>query len=277
MCEGRFCAELRLPFFGIVEPNGRTLDLDKSFSVNQHSSIWKKIVKFLFFSLVIATLIGEWVTNEYPAFYMAYLTRWTLMYHVVYTAFSLLTTFYPVQWTIRATWLLFSLASVHGLIIALMFWLTEYDESYDLDFFNFSTHGGIAVCVVIDGFIVNKTPLRLKHIVINMGLAILYFIWSIIQGLAPVDNPYKETPPEPQSMYKLINWDTEPVMTIGVCAGVLFVLLPIFQLLFWAISLPFRTYKAQETIAELNDEEGIGENSFSKDDAHNEGPKEYDA
>mmetsp|Transcript_11532 Transcript_11532/g.13209 ORF Transcript_11532/g.13209 Transcript_11532/m.13209 type:complete len:293 (+) Transcript_11532:206-1084(+) len=260
MCQGRFCAEFRLPFFGIVKPNGRTLDLDKSFSVKQHSSIWKKIAKIIILCILLATFVGQWVENEYPLFYMAYLTRWTLLYQIIYAMFSFFTTIYPMQWMIKATWVLFSLAAVHGVIIVLLFWLTEYGPDFPLTVYDIFTHGITFLCVVFDGFVVNRTPVDLKHFAVNSGFALLYITWSLIQGLVPIDNPWKE-PDVSQSLYKVLDWDAEPVMSAIVGVMVVFVAVPVFHIIFWAISLPLQVYldvyEAQETAGkvDLDDEE----------------------
>jgi len=142
---------------------------------------------------------------------------------------------------IKATWILFSLACVTGTIQVLLFWITEYDEDFPLDIYDTFTHGGINVCVLIDGFIINRTPIRLKHVLLSMGMTLLFILWSVIQALAPVENPNK-APDENESMYKILDWQKVPGLSAGVSLGVLFVAVPILHTFFWAISIPLRTY-----------------------------------
>lgn len=241
MCK-LFCIDLRLPFFATFEPDGRELDLDKAFSVREHRSLWKIIIKFIFLAFIVLTWVLEWSTYKYPAFYMSYWTRWNLVYHNIYIIFSFVTVFYPKEWMIKATWLLFSLVCVTGTILVLLFWITEYDADFPLDIYDTFTHAGIEACVLIDGFIINRTPIRLKHVVISMVMALLFILWSIIQGLAPVENPNNE-PDENEAMYKILDWQKNPGMSAGISSAVVFVAIPILNILFWAVSLPCRTYK----------------------------------
>jgi hypothetical protein len=102
---------------------------------------------------------------------------------------------YPNLWT-RFTWALFTVAAHTGLSIALIFWnfilFVDSSRSFaraDLSvclrhYQDIMTHGIVAILILIDGFVVNRIPIRLAHgwqFVVWWYL--LYMLWMPINQL----------------------------------------------------------------------------------------------
>lgn len=241
---GRFRAEFSLPIFGLEDVNGKTLDLNKSFCTER--SGLALLTKFVLWGLVVGTLIGGWIDSPHPHYYMAHLSKWTLLFFVVYQSLSLLlsTGCCSAKLFIKTAWIMFSIASVHGILVVLMFWALEYDkENYTITYFIIMYHAGGCAIVLLDGLLVNRVPVRMHHMWFNIMMALLFVVWSIIASTVPVDNPYIE---DHDGLYDFLDWKGDPGYA-AVCSLIpVFVGCPIFQTLLWALSICNRRYVATE-------------------------------
>mmetsp|Transcript_29277 Transcript_29277/g.44297 ORF Transcript_29277/g.44297 Transcript_29277/m.44297 type:complete len:264 (-) Transcript_29277:164-955(-) len=241
-CCQLFCAEFRYPFFGLEEVNG-TLDLDKTFRLNEHSNGLIKLLKFALFAWVTASFIHAWITRGYPAVFMAFLTHWTVSFQIAYLGSSfLLSLFGGPRWLVNFAWLQYSLAVVFGVGVVLVFWFTEYDtNNFVLDYWQVFAHGGSFLITFFDGYFINQTPMRLKHCLYIQLWATLFVAWSIIFTVAGIDNPFKDDD-ESQGLYKILDWEEDPSSAAIVSAVMIIVVLPVNDIIFWSITLCCRYY-----------------------------------
>ena len=260
-CCERFKNEfLSTTWFGIQDSNGETLDLERSFCILateedqfccNFSAMLRLALKCIFWGFIAYAFVGGWIDSNHPEFYMAYLTLWTSFYSFLYQSCSLLATIEcgcgcrgnrSQTFLINATWLLFSIASVHGIVVVILYWLLDYDPDTDnIDFFNIMHHAATTGIVLLDGFLLNKTPIRIKHGLINVGLGVLFVMWTIIQAKFSIfDNPNVEGEEDP--IYGFVDWNENPATAAMYTFLPVFVAFPLFQVLFWLLSLPNRQY-----------------------------------
>lgn len=241
-CCKLFCAEFRYPFFGLEELNG-TLDLDKTFRLNESSNVFIKLLKFVLFAWVTASFVYAWITRGYPAQFMFFLTHWTVLFQCVYLGLSFLSSLLGgPRWLVNFTWLQYSLAVVFGLIVVLMFWILEYDPvNFALHYWQFFAHGGSFLITFFDGYFINRTPMRLKHCLYLQLWGCIFVGWTILFTVAGFDNPFKDDD-ESQALYKILDWEENPTLAGIVSAVVILVALPLFGNLLWGVTLCCRYY-----------------------------------
>jgi hypothetical protein len=81
---------------------------------------------------------------------------------------------------IKATWVIFSVAALHEMAIIAIYWFLEFDPARtQLDYFVLMTHGGVAILVLIDGLVVSRIPVRLKHFGVAFLMAVIYLAWCL--------------------------------------------------------------------------------------------------
>jgi hypothetical protein len=244
-----------LTAFSPVDPNGKTIDLHRSFCTGQHRPTWDiLLVKFVLWGLTVSTFVYGFFVVESPSFYMAFVSYWTLLYSCVYMTQSLTLAFTsePSRFLLRSTWVMYTNASVHGIIIVLVFWLTEYGPETEVSYFLIMSHGVSFLMTIMDGLWINRTPVRLQHYLFALVFASLYIGWTVLQALLPIDNPNKDGDDEGENLYNILDWVESPLDSAIVCIGLLFVAMPLFTLLFWGLSLCKRHYvrgdAAQENV-----------------------------
>ena len=248
--------EAAATWFGHVDKvNGRTIDMKGSFCLEAASRTL--LLKFLCAGLVAVGYIYLWVAYPYPYWFMAYLSYWTLLYAVVYLGSSLILSLVRVPlhseaslpsspsgrrlgFLLKFTWAMYLVAAVHGFMVVILFWATEYSPSKAFRYSTIAPHGISFAMVVLDGIWINKVPVRLCHVVFPFAMGCLFVGWSLIQGLVPIDNPNKEGPDE--SLYSILNWEEKPVASAIVSIIVLFGTFPFFTFFFWGLSLWNRRY-----------------------------------
>jgi hypothetical protein len=243
-CCVRLRAEWSIAFFDSKDVNGKALDLAPSFSLTNPS--WFVLAgKVAFWTVAFADLVKSW-KDSVPSFYLAYLSHWGLLLSVIYLTLSLtLSLVKPLQqkFVVYTTWQLFSLSAVFEIIITLLFWVLDYDpDRHDLNFKTLTTHGICLVCVMLDGHLLNRTPVRLKHGIVTVALAATYVIWTVIYIYAIGDNPTKS---DSDLLYDVIDWKDSFGSTIILCVIIVFAVTPLLHLLIWSISLFGRRYEQE--------------------------------
>lgn len=245
-CCGRFRAEWSLSFFDSKDVNGKTLDLAASFS--QTNPSWFVLAgKFALWTVVFVNIVTSWNDSSDPSFYLAYLSHWGLLLSVIYLTLSLtLSVVKPLQqkFVVFTTWQLFSLSAVFEIIITVLYWILEYDpDRSDLNFNTVTTHGFCLVCVMLDGHLLNRTPVRLKHAIVTFALAFMYVIWTVIHAYAIGENPTKS---DTDLLYDVLDWKDSFGSTILLSVIIVFVVAPLLHLLVWSISLFGRRYEQEQ-------------------------------
>jgi hypothetical protein len=245
-CCGRFCGDFKMPFFQLEETNGRTLDLERSFA-SEPRSLLVIAGKSILWGLTMYTLVRSTLISNYPSFWLAYLTNWSLLYAVFYMTLSFILSFgVNPRWLMKCAWLSFSVAAVHQIMVTLLFWILDYEpEKNPLNEVVFLVHGGVMVIVLFDGLVVNRVPVRLKHAIVTMALALLYLTWSILHNTVYQYNPRtaNDINTDDDAIYAVLSWKKEPLSATIVAVVVVFVCVPIFHVIIWALSLISRRYE----------------------------------
>ena len=265
-CCGWLRGELscKTPLFGLTDPNGKTLDLERSFGMSNDGRFVRLLLKFCFWAWCVKALVKQWVISTHPHWFIAYLTQWTLLLTCIYMACSLylstitntdnkktLQGLKNYQWQlVKITWGLFSIVSCAGGGVVLMYWLAIYDYTSGApEYYSVMSHGVAFLLVLIDGFVLNKIPLRLKHYLFTVSYGLLFVGWSLIAAYANIDNPDTSSEDNTEALYSILDWINSPVSATISSVGVNFVVLPLYAIIFWGVSISCcRKYKEdQET------------------------------
>lgn len=237
------------PSFRAVD-GSRCIDIPASFSPGGLLAFMEK-----FFSLGIAAFTIYLGVGEDPrAFWLAYLTNWNVTISSLYLLMSLINSILPVSGPppgqtavslrVKLTWILFTLSANIGIVVTIAFWSMLWDGV--MDFETIFPHGILTACVLLDGFILNTIPIRLRHYLeILVPFAAAYVLWSYIHSLTTIGNPdYNDEDPETNDdlIYSILDWDNNPKTTVLIIVVLIFVLSPILQILLWMVSGCRRRY-----------------------------------
>lgn len=246
----RFCLEFKTPFFGLEDTYFGMLDMTRNFSIGKGFFSPVALIKFIFFGLAAAALGWAFYAHPVTEFYIAYVSCWQVIYCVLYLGASWMLSTCGDQATNKAsallkfTWVMFSVAAVHGVTTTIIYWVFLWSPSRGLDVSNTSTHGGTFLLVIIDGLVINRTPVRIKHIVANWTLAFLYLIWSILQNVVIKYNPVDDD--DDDAIYDIMKWRENTTGAIIMAVALVFGCLPLFTFIFWSISLCGRHYRESD-------------------------------
>lgn len=186
------------------------IDVPSSFSLPVNKTNARKAViiswKLGVLALELFTFIfkiGYLDTPRWDGFYFAYLTHLSLMVCIVYSLVSLANTLSPlpkadaegvVSRRTVFTWVMFVLAGNSQLTVTVLYWGLVYDGGMPNSTAIFG-HGGVLVPVWLDGLLINRMPVRLRHwFEICLPTYIMYAIWTVLQSelVFAVKNPYDE-------------------------------------------------------------------------------------
>jgi hypothetical protein len=265
-CCRRFCDEFRLGFFDlrVAVPRGDSsstmvIDIPNSFSPHQ-PQLPVLVLKFILWSLTLSDLITGWAfVSENPAFYLAYLTHWSLLLSLIYLTLSLFnssTRSYKARKAdgnnnnedeskattasciIKLTWALFTVTVHAEILVTLLFWLLVYDKNYETSYPTIMSHGVVFVFLVIDGLVINRIPVRIKHFLFCSLYYLLYTLWSYIHSLTGIENPDKDSgDADTTSIYASLDWDGNPTGTLVTVVMAFVVASPILFMLLWFLAL----------------------------------------
>lgn len=248
-CCARCGSECRYPGWFSIQEGERILDIPASFGP---TSLQARLVKFVFMVWFNASVIYKWWTKrDHPAFFLAWLTNWSLIFSCIYLIMSFLNSILPPAqpktqyesvslWT-KITWLLFEVASHFVMITVLLYWSLQYEPGVSgMDYVNIFTHA-ITLLVWFEGLYINRIPVRWKHLPVPMLLAALYVIWLAIHQLATdIGNPpQSDNDPETDDdlMYPSVNFTETPLFSSILVVLVVFAAVPLIHWLLWTLSL----------------------------------------
>ena len=198
-------------------------------------------------------------------FYWAYLTHWTLTMSLLY----LITSWYhSLQSTIllrrrnssqgdlpnnnnntstvtifhKVTWVLFAIAAPGEIVVAFGYWGLEWDGTAEtaLVYRNLMIHGVIVAIVLMDGFVLNRIPLRLSHGLFLLAYLATYLVWTVVYEILNIDNPWTTDDDEniyDDHLYKALQWQDDLTGTTIAAAQLLFVAVPVAFVVAWGLSL----------------------------------------
>jgi FAR-17a/AIG1-like protein len=253
------------------------VDIPNSFSPQPKLPVL--VLKFIFWSLTLSDIVVGWaVLADNPGFYLAYLTHWTLLISFLYFTLSLLNSsstscclfcsskhHHPfdddddennnnnnnneelssVSCMVKLTWVLFTVSAHAEILVTLLFWLLVYDNDSAISYPTIMSHGVILLLVVIDGLVINRIPIRIKHFLFCCLYYLFYILWSIVHSFTAIENPDTEdnsshnaaddtnTDADTTSIYAALDWDGDDITTtiitvvlaLGVASPILFMLL----------------------------------------------------
>lgn len=233
--------EWRLGMWSTADANGKTIDLERTFRPCPHLLTGAKL-SFLVWSLqvLIATLIDF---LEPKSFWLAYLTHWGLLLSVLYQTLSFSRMILPVSqepvgFLTRFAWGTFTTAANVEVIITLLYWTLDY-KGGPVTYLNIMKHGIIMLEIWIDGFIINRIPIRLKQVLWVYILSAAYLTWTGIQAASGIGNPNRnDSNPatDDDAIYGVMNWTKRPAAAAVVTILILVIGIPILILATWYVS-----------------------------------------
>ena len=237
----RLCSEFTVPMFGIFDaPTGKKLDLEESFAAN--GSKYVIALKVVIWALIVQTLVWTWLESAYPGFYLAYLTNWGLVTATIYQTISVLISLgRDGLGMLKTAWALFPLVANSQLLIVIVYWVILFDDQ-GVTYLNVMKHGVVFLIIFLDGLVLSRVPVRLKHVVFTFLYAGTYIAWSAIHAFVLGENPYKDDEDD-DAIYSFIKWNTEPASTAIFLAILWFGVVPLFHVIIWGLSLCGRRYQ----------------------------------
>jgi len=117
------------------------------------------------------------------------------------------------------TWLLYATALPAELTVLIGYWTFDYHSGTDpLSFANFYHHGMIAFLLLLDGNIVGRIPLRLKHSLLFFFFSFAYITWTLIYAYLQIDGGV---------IYNVLDWRQQPKIALLVSSSMIFVIGPL--------------------------------------------------
>jgi hypothetical protein len=155
------------------------------------------------------------------------------------------------HWLVKATWVLFSTAGVHQILLVVVFWSSGLFVPDDLNFVYIMRHGGVMVVTLVEGLLINRVPVRLQHALVTEILGIMYLLWSVFHSFVLYENPDAEE--FDGGVYEILLWRENPGQAVFMSLGILLLVIPLATLALWGASLPKRLYKTESGIVATAD------------------------
>lgn len=190
--------------------------------------------------------LQSFISNDEKWMWLGYLTNWSAVFATAYQVTILLCSVKPhlipqpapeeqPNFLLRFVWVMFSVATTLQLGIVPLFWGLVY-EGGPVFYQNYSMHGIMAVLLVIDGVLVSKIPVRLRHLLFAMLTASIYSIWAMIHSLTDMGKRSGENNVG-DPLYDALNWQDSPVAALIINCLTVLVLVPLAFLLLWLMSV----------------------------------------
>lgn len=281
-CFARLRHELTNPLFDLSEPDGVQIDVDRTFAPIPHWRSWLCRLLFLAISVesLAATLQHTLPWNRW--FFMAYLTHWGLVTAIAYQLCAVLCLIPAIRRRalyqprsgvcslfVRTTWGLFSLAAPVELIICILYWGLDYSPGQPVHYYLVMTHGGIALLLMVDGFILSSFPLQLKQLVFTIIFCTAYLSWTLIFAESDIPNP--NVGESDDYIYQALEWNADVKVAEVLASLCAFVLPPIVFVMFWLISLSRRHLHVYEATGDYDEQEQEQEQEIELVAAHVKG------
>ena len=268
----RYMAEWRLEMFSLGNTyDDNDIDLVKTFKPDP--KIAYGVVKFGILIWVAYTIVYAFLNTIDRRIWIGFLTHWVAIINFLYFlgSFLLLVTV-PIsqdegvnKWT-RMTWILYPVSLNLGLIASILFWALVYEPP--LAYETVMLHGIFFMLVLFDGMILNRIPIRLKHLLWTELVSFVYLLWTLIHGLSPLGNPNLNCEDNPDTdddaLYDTLNWKKRPVPALILVFFVMGVAVPIVHHLLWFVSIFFqpRHYIAPKKVEKEHEVEAEEELDF---------------
>mmetsp|Transcript_40890 Transcript_40890/g.65734 ORF Transcript_40890/g.65734 Transcript_40890/m.65734 type:complete len:261 (-) Transcript_40890:72-854(-) len=175
-------------------------------------AVWRTLMACYFFAIMIWSIAAD-VESGNGAWWLIYLTHWTLLVLVVYQVCAATCTWMyglrmlnireqPKLFTV--TWHLQNILLAAAPLVFILYWGLVYDGG-TVRFLTTQTHGANALAIAIDCFF-SCQPKRFEHFYQPVIYALIYTIFSIIQEYTGIDNGSLEG----TSIYDVTNYKANP-------------------------------------------------------------------
>jgi hypothetical protein len=251
-CIGRLVAEWRLGMFSLEDTQGKILDYERTFKPTPKVAVL--FVKLFLLAWTIQISVISIMQTINPSFWIAYLSHWGGVFFMLYfmASFSVALLLPNISqeeervniWA-RITWVLYTVCINFSLIITILFWVLDYDGGKVI-YRDYMQHGGIFLFVLIDGMLINRTPIRIKQILFVELLYVVYALWTYIHSITSIGNPNlncgscEGSDTDDDAIYSSVNWNKRPIPTLILFAGIFLVITPFLFTLIWLLSLLFK-------------------------------------
>jgi len=256
-CFYRFRKELSCSygFFSLDELNGTVLDVKNTFAPGP--KLWCVLVLGRLLLVAAAIFAMVYSIVNYPAenrpYWMGFLTHWTVVVTIAYLAIILAVTLSPKALAqpangkpptvlVRLAWAFYSLALPMNVLVVLLYWTLDYTPGQTINFSTISLHGATCFLVLIDGNLLSRIPIRMKHIALVEAVAVLLVIWTVLNDLVGIgdgkwDGEDADQNNADDKLYSVLNWSDDPGKAAVISVIVIFVVNPIIFVLCWMLSI----------------------------------------
>lgn len=249
-CCGRLLAEWRLSMFSATDANGKTIDLEACFQPTRMLARATKAVCLVWaFQVVVLSIIQM---QEERSFWLAYLTHWGAIFTVLYLTLSVACLVCPisqdpVNLLTKCTWLSFTTAVCLEILITLLYWTLDFEKGAPIRYTSVMQHGVFMLLVMVDGYIVNRIPVRFRQLIGFVVVEATYIIWSGIHAATSIGDPTRsdlDPTTDDDAIYGALNWNERPGSTSIAAFGMLLIVTPILFLFVWYVSTFGRRYRS---------------------------------
>lgn len=133
---------------------------------------------------------------------------------------------FPAKRHHKALWVIHSIAANMSITVTFLYWFLfgSFDEPTGVGFaFDLSIHTLNCLFMLLD-LALSSIPIRFLHFVYPMVFGVCYGISTVIYWAV-----------ERRTLYGLLDYGNAPGLAIGLLVGVLFVLVPLIQLLMFGL------------------------------------------
>ena len=238
----RFTRDLdpRTDWFG-VEDEDQVIDIPNSFAPRSPKDV---VLKCLATSYVTFALVYSAIRSGDLDFFFSSLAGVSLIFAMCYMWISLANTIVGVDQPRRLEkvpnvvcfqWLSFNLALHASVLSALLYWISvfEYGET-TITLENVSTHFGALLVIILEGFVINRIPIRWFYWWATcLPVAVLYIAWTFLHSELEIGNPNEDS----DLLYKFFDWKND-LMWAGIHSAIaVMAVSPAVQSIAFAVSL----------------------------------------
>ena len=127
-------------------------------------------------------------------------------------------------------WLLYTIVLPGEFIVAIGYWIFDYDPTAKMTFINFYKHALIGLLLMFDGFVIARIPLRIKHWRSVFIYGTLYLLWSMIFS-------YYRMGKNDGIIYQFLDWRYNPRVAAAISILLMFVMTPLVFYFCWLVSI----------------------------------------
>lgn len=274
-------------WFGIEEPNGDSVDVEKSFSRRDYS-ILILFIRFFVLSWSAAAFTSHLIRypRENIGIFFGYYDHWVWITALLYQFLVLFVTAFrsckflkqPPEgdspyFLVRIIWTLYELSVTNAFLLNFLFYIPKLtrDRYHQANnYLNIFLHSILFALLLIDGALLSRVPVKLKHFLFVFVYLFIFMIWSVIHDFAGIGNGTWAVPDsgadlrhlrslqsnnitttnitedtttlifdnnDDDSLYPFMSWKDKPGNTTLFYFLTLFVVSPLCYIVIWLISL----------------------------------------